>query len=79
MGFKVETNVHALIDTGLGRPSIGSTLAASGLAEPSAMLACAKLEVPHVAPIRLRQTQPIRPISRLRLGAANSVLMLKTD
>jgi hypothetical protein len=79
MGFKVQAAVHALADTGMGEQSIASTLAADGLARPSAVLACAKLENPHVAPIRLQQSQPIRPISRLRLGPADSVFIRKTD
>jgi hypothetical protein len=79
MGFKVQAAVHAMGDTGMGEQSIESTLATNGLAWPSPVLACAKLENPHVAPIRLQQTQPTRPISRLRLGPANSVFMLKTD
>lgn len=78
MGFKVQAAVHALADTEMGEQSIGSTLATSGLAWSSLVLACAKLENPHVAPIRLQQTQATRPISRLRLGPANSVFMLKT-
>jgi hypothetical protein len=50
MRFKAQTALHILADTGMGEESVGGRLPADRLAWPSAVLACAKPEDPHVAP-----------------------------